>query len=79
MPLASPFPSTLGDCRTALAGASNGAGSAVDAALGAGKEPGLAAEGDAAQGPFRCIVRETNPAIVEEPGEGGSDPSRACS
>ena len=44
---------------------------AVATALGTGKQPGLAAEGDAAQGPFGRVVRQADPAVVEDASEGG--------
>ena len=56
-----------------LGGADQGMheGRALPAALGTGEEPGFSAKRDAAQGAFRRVVGEADPAIVEEPGEAG--------
>ena len=56
-----------------LGGADQGVheGRALPAALGTGEEPGFSAQGDTAQGAFRRVVGEADPAIVEEPGEAG--------
>ena len=40
------------------------------AAIGAGEQPGLAAESQAAQRPLGGVVGEADPAVVEEAGEG---------
>ena len=45
-------------------------GSALPAAIGAGKQPRLAAERDAAQSAFGGIVGKTDPAIAQEAREG---------
>ena len=44
-------------------------GGSVTAAVGAGEQPSLPAEGDAAQGPLGGIVGQTDPAVFEEPGK----------
>ena len=44
-------------------------GGPLAAAIGAGEEPGLAAEGDAAQGALGGVVGEADAAVVEEAGE----------
>ena len=46
-------------------------GGALAAAIGAGEEPCLSAEGDAAQRAFGGVVGQADPAVVEEAGEGG--------
>ena len=46
-------------------------GGALAAAVGAGEQPCLAAERDAAQRSLGGIVGEADPAVVEEAGEGG--------
>jgi len=38
-------------------------------AIGSGEQPGLAAEGKAAQGSFSCVVGQADPAVVDEAGE----------
>ena len=45
-------------------------GGALSTAIGAAEQPGLAPEGHAAQRPFGRVVREADPAIAQEPGEG---------
>ena len=45
-------------------------GGALAAAIGAGEQPGLAAESQAAQRPFGGVVGETDPAVLEEAREG---------
>ena len=44
-------------------------GGALTAAIGAGEEPGLAAEGDAAQRALGGVVGQADAAVVEEAGE----------
>ena len=44
---------------------------ALAAAVGAGEEPGFAAEGDAAQRAFGGVIGQADAAVVEEAGEGG--------
>lgn len=39
---------------------------ALSSAIGAGEEPGLSAQGDAAQGALRAVVRQTDAAVLEE-------------
>jgi hypothetical protein len=41
----------------------------VTAALGAGEEPALSAEGHAAQRSFGAVVRQADPAVLQEPSE----------
>ena len=41
------------------------------AAVGAGEQPGAPPQSQATQGSFRGVVREADPAVVEEAGEGG--------
>ena len=45
-------------------------GSALAAAIRATEQPCLPAEGDTAQGSFGRVVREADPAVLEEPREG---------
>ena len=45
-------------------------GGALGSAIRAGEEPGFPAEGETAQGPFSSVVRQANPAVFEEAGEG---------
>src|SRR5690242_17722233 len=41
------------------------------AAIGAGEQPGLAADRNAAQCPLGGVVRQADPAVVEKAGNGG--------
>src|SRR4051812_7308128 len=46
-------------------------GGTLAAAIGAGEQPGLAAQGQAAQGPFGGVVRQADPPVGEEARKGG--------
>ncbi len=45
-------------------------GGALAAAIGAGEQPGLSSQSQAAQRPLGSVVRQADPAVVEEAGEG---------
>ena len=44
-------------------------GGTLGTAIGAGEQPGFAAQGKAAQGSFGCVVGQADPAVVDEAGE----------
>ena len=46
-------------------------GGALGAAIGAGEQPRLSAQGKAAQRAFGGVVGQADPAVVEEAGEAG--------